>query len=42
MLKKRTFNVVIVSKDNPIGFSFTPTPQRTVNYGGKPLQLKFD
>jgi alpha-D-xyloside xylohydrolase len=42
MLKKRTFNVVIVSKDNPIGFSFTQTPQRTVNYSGKPLQVKFD
>jgi alpha-D-xyloside xylohydrolase len=41
MLAKRTFNVVLVSKDKPVGFSFTPTPDQTVTYEGKAVTLSF-
>jgi alpha-D-xyloside xylohydrolase len=37
MLDKRTFNFVLVTKDKPAGFSFTPTTQQTVEYEGKPV-----
>jgi alpha-D-xyloside xylohydrolase len=42
MLKKRTFNVVLVTRDKPVGFSFTPTTDRTLKYNGKPVQVKFN
>ncbi|MGD0251214.1 MAG: TIM-barrel domain-containing protein [Verrucomicrobiota bacterium] len=42
MLKERAFNVVLVSKDKPVGFSFSPVPDRSVKYNGKPVQLKFN
>jgi alpha-D-xyloside xylohydrolase len=32
MLDKRTFNVVLVAKDKPVGFSFTPKADQTVTY----------
>jgi alpha-D-xyloside xylohydrolase len=41
MLTTRTFNVVLVDKNKPVGFSFTPTPDQTVNYQGKALTLTF-
>jgi alpha-D-xyloside xylohydrolase len=42
MLDKRTFNVVLVAKGKPIGFSFTPKADHSVKYSGKPVQIKFD
>ena len=32
MLNQRTFNVVLVTKDKPVGFSFTPKPDKSVRY----------
>jgi len=40
MLDKRTFNVVLVAKDKPAGFSFTPKADQTVSYLGKELKVK--
>lgn len=34
MLEKRTFDVVLVSKERPVGFSFSPKPVRRVSYDG--------
>ena len=42
MLAKRTFNVVLVAKDKPVGFSFTPQADQTAAYLGKELKLKFE
>jgi alpha-D-xyloside xylohydrolase len=42
MLKKRTFNIVLVSKDKPVGFSFTPNVDKTISYSGKVVQSKFN
>lgn len=41
-LASRTFNIVLVTKDKPAGFSFTPAPDRTVSYHGKPVQVRFN
>ena len=41
MLAKRTFNVVLVTKHKPAGFSFTPKADQTVTYLGKELTVKF-
>ncbi len=41
MLATRAFNVVLVEKNKPVGFSFTPTPDQTVNYQGKSVKLTF-
>jgi alpha-D-xyloside xylohydrolase len=40
MLQRRKFEIVLVSKDAPVGFSFTPKPVRTVEYEGAPVSLK--
>ena len=40
MLGRRTFQVVLVSKANPVGFSPTATPMKSVQYTGAELQLK--
>jgi alpha-D-xyloside xylohydrolase len=42
MLVKRTFDVVIVSKDKPVGYSPTITPDRTVSYRGSTVKLRID
>ena len=42
MLAKRTFNVVLVARNNPAGFSFTPKADQTVTYRGKETSLKFE
>ncbi len=34
MLGDRTFNIVLISKDHPVGFSFTPQPVQTIQYTG--------
>jgi alpha-D-xyloside xylohydrolase len=40
MLRHRTFQVVLVSKAHPVGFSFKPTPLRSVHYTGAEIRLK--
>jgi alpha-D-xyloside xylohydrolase len=40
MLARRTFQVVLVSRMHPEGFSFTPTPLRSVHYTGAEIHLK--
>jgi alpha-D-xyloside xylohydrolase len=42
MLAKRTFNVVLVTKDKPAGFSFTPKADQIVAYQGKEAKVKFE
>jgi len=41
MLKHRTFNVVLVSRDKPAGFSFNPKADQAVTYAGKAVKLSF-
>jgi hypothetical protein len=38
MLEKRKFEVVLVTKDNPVGFSFKPKPLTRIRYEGKALE----
>jgi alpha-D-xyloside xylohydrolase len=40
MLGRRTFNVVFVSKDKPVGFSFGPVIDRTIVYEGQPVSAR--
>ncbi len=42
MLKERTFNIVLVTPDKPVEFSFAPTPDRTVAYTGKAVKVTFE
>lgn len=42
MLAQRTFEVVLVSKVKPVGFSFTPKTDRTVHYNGDKVVVKLD
>ena len=42
MLKERTFQFVLISKNAPVGFSFTPQAAHTVKYEGKEGQVHFD
>jgi len=41
MRKERTFEVVVVSKGKPVGFTFTPKADQTVRYGGAAVEVKF-
>ena len=41
MLTQRTFAVILISKTKPVGFSFTPQADRTVNYDGQELKVQF-
>jgi alpha-D-xyloside xylohydrolase len=41
-LSQRTFHVVLITKDKPVGFSFTPKPDKSVRYQGKAVKVKFD
>ena len=41
MLTKRTFNIVLVTRHKPVGFSFTPKADRTVIYHGKEEKVEF-
>jgi alpha-D-xyloside xylohydrolase len=41
MLDKRLFHVVLVAKDKPVGFSFTPDPDQTVIYRSSDVKVKF-
>lgn len=40
MPKQRTFEVVLVAKDKPVGWSFTPKADRTARYGGAAVDVK--
>jgi alpha-D-xyloside xylohydrolase len=40
MQKERTFEVVLVSKAKPVGFSFAPKVDKSVRYDGAPIELK--
>lgn len=42
ILKDRTFQFVLVSKNRPAGFSFSPVAGRVVRYDGKQLRINFD
>jgi alpha-D-xyloside xylohydrolase len=42
MLSERTFQVIVISRQKPVGFSFTPQPDRTVRYHGDAMDLTFD
>jgi alpha-D-xyloside xylohydrolase len=39
MLGERTFEIVLVSKNNPVGFSFTPKADRSVRYSGEVVRV---
>jgi alpha-D-xyloside xylohydrolase len=39
MLRERTFEIVLVSKNKPVGFSFTPKADRSVRYSGEVVSL---
>ncbi len=41
MLTGRTFNLVLVAGDKPVGFSFTPKADQTVAYHGKEVKVTF-
>jgi hypothetical protein len=38
MLAERTFEIVLVTPDRPIGFSFSPKADRTIRYRGEPVE----
>ena len=40
MPKQRTFEVVFVSKDKPVPFTFTPKADKTVRYDGASVDVK--
>jgi alpha-D-xyloside xylohydrolase len=40
MQKQRTFEVVLVSKEKPVGFSFTPKADKSVRYDGGSVDVK--
>ena len=40
MPKERTFDVVVVSKAKPVGFSFTPKADKSVHYAGAAVDVK--
>ena len=40
MLAERTFEVAFVSRDRPVGFSFTPRADRTVRYRGEAVEVR--
>jgi alpha-D-xyloside xylohydrolase len=40
MLSERTFQVIFVSKDKPVGFSFDAKPDRSVRYSGQAVSVK--
>ncbi len=40
MLGRRTFQVVVVSRQRPVPFSFSPTPDKIVTYAGEAVSVK--
>jgi alpha-D-xyloside xylohydrolase len=41
MPTERTFSVVLISPERPVGFSFEPKPDQTVLYSGKAVKVSF-
>ncbi len=41
MLTERTIEVILVSKQKPVGFSLAPPPDRSVRYRGEAIDLSF-
>jgi alpha-D-xyloside xylohydrolase len=39
MLNQRTFQIVLISKNKPVGFSFAPVADRTIFYSGKETKI---
>jgi alpha-D-xyloside xylohydrolase len=42
MLKDRTIQFVLVSKDAPVGFSFNPSASHAIKYSGEDVQVSFN
>jgi alpha-D-xyloside xylohydrolase len=42
MLSERTLQVILVSKQKPVGFSFAPQADRTVRYRGDAIDVTFE
>jgi hypothetical protein len=42
MLAQRTFEVVVVSKDRPVAFSFEPKADRTLRYDGAEVDVRLE
>ncbi len=42
MLSRRSFAVVLVTKTKPVGFSFSPTADRTIPYDGEAVSVRLD
>jgi alpha-D-xyloside xylohydrolase len=42
MLASRNFEIVLVGKDKPVGFSFTPKSDRSVKYSGDSIDVKLN
>ena len=42
MLAKRTFEIVFVTRGEPVGFSYTPSAARTVAYDGKAVDVALE
>jgi alpha-D-xyloside xylohydrolase len=40
MQKHRTFEVVLISKDKPVAFTFTPKPDKSTRYDGAAIDIK--
>ena len=40
MLDKRTFHMVWVKRDSPVGVELIATPQQVVQYSGEPVEVK--
>ena len=40
MQQERTFQVVLVSKDKPVGFSFTPKADKSTRYDGTAVDVR--
>ncbi|MEO6994618.1 MAG: TIM-barrel domain-containing protein [Lacunisphaera sp.] len=39
MLTERTFNIILVDGQKPVGFSFTPKPDETIRYHGDAIEV---
>jgi len=42
MLNERTFQIILVTDKKPVGFSFTPQPDRTILYVGEAVSVRMD
>jgi alpha-D-xyloside xylohydrolase len=40
MLKERTFEIILVAKDKPVGFTFDPRSDKTLHYDGAATEVK--